>query len=118
MTVIRAELAPEFMFGDDVVLLAMDGAGVRAFVAALEDAVQHETSQLENGGITHEFSIQDGESRVDLNGDSVVWRVNRAKAEELIAYLHALGTSDHSGHHFVDISNPTDTLVLSKDEYV
>jgi hypothetical protein len=118
MTVIRAELAPKFMFGDDVVLLAMDGAGVVAFAAALQDAAKHESSQLEHGGITHEFSIQNGESEVELDGARVIWRLDATKAEEVIAYLDALKNNDRAGHQYVDISEPTDTLVLSRDEYV
>jgi len=36
MNTIRVELAPEFK-GEDVVLLAMDGAGVTTFITALRD---------------------------------------------------------------------------------
>ncbi|BBZ18621.1 hypothetical protein [Mycolicibacterium gadium] len=96
----------------------MDGAGVVVFSAAMEDAAKHKTSQLENGGITHEFSIRDGESGVELNGDRVIWRLDLAKAEEVITYLHALKSNDRPGHQYVDISKPTDTLVLSREEYV
>ena len=39
MNIIRAELAPEFR-GEDVVLLAMDGAGVTTFLTALRGAEQ------------------------------------------------------------------------------
>ena len=118
MTVIRAELAAEFRSGDDVVLLAADGSGIAAFASGLEKAIKHGTSQLENNGITHEISMRDGESGVDLNGDRVVWRFDPAKADEVIAYLHALSTNDRPGHQYVDISKPTDTLVISRDEYV
>jgi hypothetical protein len=66
MTIIRDEFAPEFMWGDDVVLLAMDGAGVAAFAAALKDAERQGTSQLHHGGVTHDFLIQSGEADIDL----------------------------------------------------
>jgi hypothetical protein len=118
MTTIRVEVAPEFMFGDDVVLLAMDGAGVTAFAAALKNAAHQGSSRLEHGGVTHEFMIESGESDIELDGLRVVWRLDPAKADEVIGDLSVLENSGRPGHHYVDISKPTDTLVLSRDEYV
>jgi hypothetical protein len=41
---------------DVLLLLAMDGAGVSTFAAALKnDAAEREASQLQHGGVTHEF---------------------------------------------------------------
>jgi len=117
MTIIRVELAPEFMFGDDVVLLAMDGAGVTAFAAALKDAAHQGSSRLEHGGVTHEFMIESGESDIEFDGVRVVWRLDPAKADEMIGGLSVLENSSRPGHQYVDISKPTDTLVLSRDEY-
>jgi len=118
MTIIRVELAPEFMFGDDVVLLAMDGDGVTAFAAALKDAEKHGSSRLEHGGVTHEFLIESGESDIEFDGHRVVWRIDAAKAGEVIDDLEVLSKSNRPGHQYIDISTPTDTLVLSRDEYV
>ena len=59
MNIIRVELAPDFR-GEDVALLAMDGAGVTTFVTALRDAEQRGSSQLEHDGVTHQFVIQVG----------------------------------------------------------
>jgi hypothetical protein len=116
MTTIR-ELAPEFMFGDDVVLLAMDGAGVAAFAAALKDAAHQGSSRLAHGGVTHEFIIECGESDIEFDGFRVVWRLDPAKADEVIGDLSVLENSSRPGHQYVDISKPTDTLVLSRNEY-
>lgn len=118
MTIIRVELAPEFMWGDDVVLLAMDGAGIAAFSAALKDAERQGISQLLHGGVTHEFVVQDGEADIELNDTRVVWRLDSAKVVEIIENLEILSHNDRPGHQYVDISKPTDTLVLSRDEYV
>lgn len=49
MNIVRVELAPEFK-GEDVVLLAMDGAGVTTFITALRDAEQRGASELEHDG--------------------------------------------------------------------
>ena len=118
MSIVRAELAPEFMLGDDVVLLAMDGAGIATFVAALREAEQHGTSQLHLGDVTHEFHILADEADVDLGDTRVVWRLDAAKVVEIIENLDVLSCSDRPGHQYVDITKPTDTLVLSRDEYV
>lgn len=83
MTVIRAELAAGFMFGDDAVLLAMDGDGVTAFATALREAYQQGTWRLEHDGVSHEIFIDSGESDIDLDGTRVVWRHACYQAEFL-----------------------------------
>jgi hypothetical protein len=118
MSIIRVDLAREFMFGDDVVLLAMDGAGVTTFAAALKDAAQQGHSRLEHSSVSHEFLIRTGESVVELDDVRVVWQFDPAKAGEVIDDLDALSGNQSPGHHYVDISKPTDTLVLSRDEYI
>lgn len=117
MTIIRVEFAPDFR-GEDVVLLAMDGAGVAAFAAALKDAAEQGSSHLQLGGMTHEFLIQADAADIELDDTRVVWRLDPAKAVEIIEDLDELSSGDRPGHHYVDISKPTDTLVLSRDEYV
>jgi hypothetical protein len=118
MTIIRVEFAPEFMLGDDVVLLAMDGAGAATFAAALMKAERHGSSQLQVGEVTHEFVIQAGGANVDLDGTRVVWRLDPAKVVEIAENIDILSSSAEPGHQYVDISTPADTLVLSRDEYV
>ena len=107
---IRIELAPEFR-GEDVVVLAMDGAGVTTFLTALRDAVHRgSSSQLEHDGVTHQFVMQTGAADIELGQNRVVWRLDHAKAVEIV--------EDRPGHNYVDISTPTNTLILSRDEYV
>jgi hypothetical protein len=117
MNIIRVELAPEFR-GEDVVLLAMDGAGVTTVITALTDAEQLGSSQLEHDGVTHQFVIQAGAADIELGEDRVVWRFDHAKAVEIVEDLTVMNRSEGPGHEYVDISTPTNTLVLSRDEYV
>jgi hypothetical protein len=117
MNIIRVELAPEFR-GEDVVLLAMDGAGVTTFVTALRDAEQRGSSQLEHDGLTHQFVIQACAADIELGANRVVWRLDNAKAVEIVEDLTVMSNNDRPGHNYVDISTPTNTLVLSRDEYV
>jgi len=117
MNIIRAELAPEFR-GEDVVLLAMDGAGVTTFLTALRGAEQRGGSQLEHDGITHQFVIQAGAADIELGENRVVWLLDHAKAVEIVEDLTVMSNNDRPGHNYVDISTPTNTLVLSRDEYV
>jgi hypothetical protein len=116
MNIIRVELAPEFR-GEDVVLLAMDGAGVTTFVTALRDAEQRGSSQLEHDGVTHQFVIQPGAADIELGTNRVVWRLDHAKAVEIVEDLTVMSNDDRPGHNYVDIYSPTKTLVLSRDEY-
>jgi hypothetical protein len=48
-----------------------------------------------------------------------VWRLDHAKAREIIELLMAMTQSTTSaGHYCVDISTPAETLVLSRNEHV
>jgi hypothetical protein len=117
MNIIRAELASEFR-GEDVVLLAMDGARVTTFLTAPRDAGQRRASQLKHDGITHQFVIQVGADDVELGENRVVCRPDHAKAAEIVEDLTVMSKDDRPGHNYVDIASPTKTLVLSRDEYV
>jgi len=118
MNTIRVELLPDFMWGDDVVLLAMDGAGVATFADALNDAVRLGSSRLEHGGVLHEFVMQASAADIEMGENRVVWRLDRTKAVEIVDDLTAIRDGDGPGHNYVDISTPTTTLVLSRDEYL
>jgi hypothetical protein len=99
-------------------LLVMDDAGVTIFVTALRSAAQRGASQLEHGGVTRRFVIQEGAADIELGEDRVVWRLDHAKAVEIVEGLAVMSGSDRPGHNYVEISTPTKTLVLSRDEYV
>jgi hypothetical protein len=63
-------------------------------------------------------SSSEGSAGIEISGDRVVWRLDRAKATEILDDLTELREADGPGHHYTDISTPTGTLVLSRDEYV
>ncbi|MGH3958653.1 hypothetical protein [Mycobacterium sp.] len=118
MSVIRINFLTEFYYGDDAVLLTMDGAGVDQFRAALSDADADGSSRLEHDGVTHEFRIEPGAADLDLEETHVVWRLDHVKAVEIINDLAVLSEKGRDGHQYVDISTPAQTLVVSRDEYV
>ena len=116
MSEIRVELAPEFK-GETVVLLVMDSDGLDAFRSALARAGQ-KPSQLTHAGTIHEFAIEDGNAEVELQAGQVNWRFAQSKLAEVIEKLDAMKEAPGPCHHYVDISSPAETLVLSRDEYV
>src|SRR6201997_623864 len=119
MTVVRAELARQFYFGDDAVLLVMDTDGVTTFLSALVRAQQQGASQLERGGTVHDFLIEPGAADIELHKDRVVWRLGQAKAAEIAGLFAGLAARPAgAGHYYVDISAPAETLVLSRNEHV
>ena len=118
MSTFHVEFAREFHFGDDAVLVAVDGAGAALFAAALKDAETQGHSQLEHGGVTHEIRLEADAAAVELHDGRVVWRLDREKLTEIVDDLDVLVSTDRPGHHYVDITEPAETLVLSRDEYV
>ncbi|OBH03274.1 hypothetical protein [Mycobacterium sp. E1747] len=119
MAVIRVKSVPEFR-GEDVVLLAADRAGLDAFSAALTLAQQRGSSQLQHGRRVHEFVIEATAANIELSDDRVTWRLDDAKAGEIIEKAQVLaGNGGRPGHHYVDdMSGPAPTLVLSLNEYL
>jgi hypothetical protein len=119
MTIVRAELARQFYFGEDAVLLVMDTDGVTTFLSALVRAQQQGASRLEGDGTVHDFLIKPDAADIELHDDRVVWRLDHAKAAEIIELLTAMTQSTTgAGHYYVDISTPAETLVLSRNEHV
>jgi len=117
MSVIRVNFMPEFDYGDDAVLLTMDGAGVDTFRTALGEAIQCGSSQLEHEGVTHILRIQAGAADIDLQQTQVVWLLDLATAREIELDLNVL-SDQGAGHNYIDMSTPAPTLVVSRDEYV
>jgi hypothetical protein len=119
MNAIRVKHIREFK-GDDVVLLAMDHAGLDTFLAALTQAEQQGSSQLQRRGRVHDFVIEAGAADIELDDDRVVWRLDHTRAVEIIEKLKVLrSSSGHPGHHYVDdMFRPAPTLVLSRDQYI
>lgn len=64
------------MFGEDVVLLAVDAAGLETFLAALTQAEQQGSARLDHDGTIHDFRIEPGAADIELHDDRVVWRLD------------------------------------------
>lgn len=120
MTVLRVNFLPEFYFGDDAVLLTLDGSGTVKMKAAVTDARNNGSSQLIHERVTQEFVIEADAAAIELSPGRVIWRLDSTKAAEIAEDLTTLGAATGSktaGHFYVDIASPAETLVISRDEY-
>lgn len=108
---------PEFDYGDDAVLLTMDGFGVDMFRTALIGAIRTGSSQLDHDGVTHLIQIQTGAADIDLEQTRVVWHLDLSTAHEIELDLGVLSDKGRAGHNYIDMSTPAPTLVVSRDEY-
>lgn len=120
MGVVRINYLTNFHYGDDVVLLTMDRAGVYVFQTALSDAERQGNSRLDHDGVTHDFRSQPGAANLELQPTQVVWRLDQARATEIIRGLAVLGEGEqHAAHQYIDeMFTPAQVLILSRDEYV
>ena len=119
MSDIRVEFVPSFK-GEAVVLLAMDVGGLAVFTAAVAQAIQTQQGSIEmvHAGVTHIFSLGHDTAEVDIQENQIAWRFPPSKLIEILEKLEAMKKSPVPCHHYVDISIPAETLVLSRDEYV
>ena len=108
---------PKFHFGGDAVLLTMDTAGLDALATALNHALTRGDWRLERYGQTHHFCVQAGAAQVGLRNEHAEWRLDPSKITEMTDKLAAMKNAAAPSHHYVDISAPADTLILSVDEY-
>ena len=122
MSVLRVNYVTNFYYGDPAVVVTLDGAGVEEMLAAVQAAVTEGASVLKHDGVIQEFRLQPGAADVDMEPTRIVWRLDAAKATEIAEYLDSLRTPDprsvQSGHQYVDLVTPIETLILSRDEYV
>ena len=114
---IRVEYLAGFHFGDDAVLVALEGAGLDAFAAALEEADHRGDWRVELSGRSHHFRVEAGVADIGLLGDRVQWGLDHAVVAEMISKLAGMKQAGGPSHHYVDIAEPVGTLVLSLDEY-
>lgn len=118
MNVIRVNYLPRFDYGQDAVLLTLDGPGLDTFRAALSDGIQRGSSRLEHDGVTHDFAICAGAADISLEPTHVTWQLDPAKADEIALDLAVLSQKGRAGHNYVDMLTPAPTLVVSRDEYL
>lgn len=117
MSVLCVLYLPDFYFGDDAVVVAMDTAGLDVLAAALEQARTHGDSRFAHHGHTHRILAQAGAADLELHDAHVHWRLDHIALAGMIDMLAALKDSN-SGHHYADIATPASTLVLSLNEYL
>jgi hypothetical protein len=88
-------------------------------LAAVKQAVREGTARLDHGVTIHQFLIEPGGADVELRDGSVVWRLDAAKAAEMIVLLDSMiEPGPPAGHHYLDgMSTPAQTVVLSRNEY-
>lgn len=60
MSIIQVVVADDFHYGDDALVLTMDGIGLHAFTDALRDAAWNGRARLAHAGQSHEFVIAPG----------------------------------------------------------
>jgi hypothetical protein len=92
---------------------------VKTVLAAPTQAEQQGSARLAHGGTIHQFLIEPGAADIEFHDGTVVWRFDHAKTAEIIELLTEITESANTaGHHYVDISTPAKTLVLSHNEYL
>lgn len=102
----------------DVILVAMDRDGAKALLAALERAATDPNGQASVGrGYDVRIVAAGGAASIDLDQEHSVWRLSRSILDQMAGQVQGLLQEEGPGHHYVDISEPVPTLVLSLDEY-
>ena len=77
-------------------------------------------AQFLHDGVVQEFHIDPDAATIDLSPTRVVWRLDHTKAAEISDDLVALSAprdgGETTGHFYVDMTSPAETLVISRDE--
>jgi hypothetical protein len=117
MPAVKIELIPQFK-GEGVVLLAMDQNGLAVVRSALLSAQQGLVSKTAASAVAMEFRPEADQAVIDLKASPIIWRLSSQKICEIVEKLDAMRALSGPCHHYVDITEPTKTLVLAKDEYL
>jgi hypothetical protein len=100
------------MWGDDVMLLSMDGTGAMTVARALDRCAQAGSAQLIDNARLYTFVVEPGAAHLEITGRRSVWRLDGGKVAELLHRVHALQRTDRADIGGIDIQAPTDTLLL------
>jgi hypothetical protein len=119
MAIFHVGFFPDFLWGDDVVLVGADRDGMRIFQSAVRSAHADGTASFEFDAIQHHILRQDGAADIELGSLTVVWRFDDAKLAEMLNLIEPLVDIIKPAHnYFDDLNDPDATLILSVDEYV
>ncbi|BAX95770.1 hypothetical protein MSTE_00427 [Mycobacteroides stephanolepidis] len=111
-------LGPSSYFGNPATLVEGDQEGMRLFACALHSALENGRATLEGeGGLQHLIEERNGPATITLGQYGVVWQLDRSKLDELLALVDPLIADNTSGHQYLDIRSPTETLVISVNEF-
>jgi hypothetical protein len=117
---LRVEFIPQFYMGeDDVVLVALDRDGIEQLAGAMRQASKPSRSPivLGVGQQNHVLMTEEGGGAIEIRDGDVIWRLSSECMEEIAFKLEAMKVSPGPCHHYVDITEPASTLILSRDEY-
>ena len=116
---IRIELVADFK-GEDAVLVAMTAHGVEVLQKALRSAAEDRARDAVflAGEERVLVRVADAPTTLGRKEGALVWSLSAPKLEEVTEKLDALRAASGPCHHYVDISEPVGTLVLSRDEYI
>jgi hypothetical protein len=68
--------------------------------------------------VIHQLLTEAGGADNEFHDTAAVWRLDHAKAAEIIELLTQMSQRPGAGHYYIDINTPAKTLVISLDEYV
>ena len=117
MSIISVDRRDDFR-DNDVVLLAMDDAGLFEVLKAIREAMSSGGPSYLQGALRHELRIEAGRSDLLLTESGVTWCFSEPKYAEVVSKLEAMVAFGRASHQYVDIAAPVPTLVLSVNEYV
>jgi hypothetical protein len=104
---------------DTVVLICLDKVGLLYLKKLLQNIKQKGEfiRDIPDKKKQYELIKNDFLKGFSFDADSVKWYITDEQCQELIDKLFALEILEKPSHQYVDIDFPTDTLILSFDEY-
>ena len=119
MTALHAAFVKELK-GAPTVLLAFDRESLGQLRSLLHRAADFpgRWTMRRIAGTRFAAVVEPGAATIAFRRDDVALRLPVPKLAEVLDKLEALDTSTRPGHHYVDIDEPCDTLMLSMDEYI
>lgn len=112
---ISISLIPDYA-QNDVVLVEMDNDGAEELIRVFQGSIQRGNYKLDAAGCPPlNIEVNEGQQISSFSIFDQAWNLstNLDKAEEIILKISVLLKASVPCHHYVDISFPVDTLLLS-----